>query len=97
MDVLNEAQLRKEVVDPAISRLNGETIPAVQAALHAELQFATSQLDSLGQSMLQGLRSSVTAALAEVSSVVAQQDGWTLEIGPITIPAISIRLTKPKS
>ena len=44
------------------------------------------------------LQAVVDKAAADLANLVAQQDGWTLTINvpPIQIPPITVRLTKPK-
>lgn len=98
MDVLNEQALHDKVTDPAITRLNTETIPALQKALNDVLQPAltavSTDLSNLGAS----LNADLQARFRDVESLVNSLDGWSLDISipPITIPPITIRLSKPK-
>lgn len=65
---------------------------AIDRAKAAGSQLTSDAAAQIKQSLLASIDGAYTAA----TRLLAAQDGWTLEIGPITIPAITIRLTKPK-
>lgn len=96
MDVLNEQQIREQIIDPALTRLNNETLPATGAALSAVLTPAIAEISNVLNGVLQGLQATADKAVADLHTEIAALDGWTVEIGPISIPPITIRLSAPK-
>lgn len=96
MDVINEKDVSEKIVTPALDKIANEIVPAIERALQRQVEAAMSRVavvlaDGLGalQSTADRLRDGVRADLDAL-------DGWTVEIGEIRIPPISIRLTKPK-
>jgi|SRR5215471_327729 len=97
MDVIDEGKLRDQLVKPTLDRLESQTIPALQQALDHELLTAGTIVRGLVDEAVQKITTAGESLLAEARELLKEQDGWTLEIGPITIPAITIRLTKPST
>jgi len=82
MDVINETKLRAaedEVVQRAIDCVLEKVIPTLKAALASQVSEALTQAGDL-----------LTGAAATLAALLAEQDGWTLTVGPTTI-----RLNKP--
>jgi hypothetical protein len=82
MDVINETKLRAaedEVVQHAIDAVLEKVIPTLKAGLASLISDALTQASDL-----------LTDAAATLAALLAEQDGWTVTIGPTTI-----RLNKP--
>ena len=93
MDVLNEAEIARLIVAPALDKIRTETIPALQAAVREELNNAVVQLSNVLNGALLAVQGTEDKAAHDVAALVAGLAGWTLDI---SIPPIMIRLSAPK-
>ncbi len=92
-DVVNEQKLKDVVIDPALTRIETVTVPAIEAAGHrlvAQIEEALSRQVAglIGGLVTAGARLLETAD-GDISKLLAGLDGWNLQI--------SVRLTAPKS
>jgi hypothetical protein len=88
------------VISDAIAQLKSsgdEIVDRLNASLGAALSQAQAALSKTMADALQGANGAataqVTAVFAQADALVGSFDGWTLDI---TIPPISIRLSRPK-
>lgn len=95
MDVLDEAKLQiagKALIDHAQQALDAELAKA-QSAIASERNSAATVLSNLISAILLGTQAIEGRAAANLKELRDSCDGWT---ATITIPPITIRLTKPK-
>lgn len=93
MDFLNEQDIYVKIVDPAITRLNAETIPALKVAFSEVLADAIPQLklatgEVLGEALsmvhvevakaLESVQTTIAQALLDVQASVRSLNGATL-------------------
>jgi hypothetical protein len=95
MDILNEQKLKDSLVDPALDRIEKEVIPELKAQADAILAEASNVLHGT----LVGLQAMADAIWVNLAKSIAGLDGWTLtvEMPPIVIPPVTIRLRGPKT
>lgn len=94
MDVIDEKKLTELVVNPMLDRIEKEVIPQVKAQADAILASASNVINGT----LVGLQAITDKAGADLAGIIAGLDGWTLtvEMPPIAIPPVTIRLNGPK-
>ena len=92
IDLLNTPAIDANIVDPFLDRLRNEVIPQIQAAVRAELNNAIAQGSNVVQGTLLGVQGVEDKAAADVQKIINGLDGWSVTIGPFTIPEIPIRL-----
>lgn len=92
MNVIDGEKLTKEVVDPALNRLEGEIIPALDEVLQRNIATLTGSVHGAIDSALAGLGTLLFQADGDVAKLLAGLDGWTLEV---EVPKIKITLTGP--
>ena len=86
--------------DPAVIKAS---IEQAQSAIDASITKAVADFSTAASDLIiegtkhfsETLIECFQQALADAEKLLAEQDGWTLEIAPIEIPKIVIRLTKP--
>lgn len=94
MDVESKETISAEIAEAKAA--GQDLLQSVNQIVAAQLGAAATQLSSIVKGAILGAQAIEDKAQADLSSLVLSLDGWTVEIGPITVPAISIRLTKPK-
>lgn len=84
MDVESQQTLN-EAVDRA-HQAGDEVVDRADSEISAAIASAL-------KTLLDGVQSALSAATADVAKTIASLDGWTLQI---TVPPVTIRLTKPQ-
>jgi hypothetical protein len=94
MDVIDERKLSDVVVNPALDRIEKEVIPQMKQQADAIL----AEVSNIINGTLAGLQSMTDAIWVNLAKSIAGLDGWTLtvEMPPIAIPPVTIRLNGPK-
>lgn len=91
-------------IEHVIDEVNARTIPLINSALadaidrlnkelSANIDRAAVEFSNVINGTLLGVQGIVNSVPPKVAELLAAQDGWT---ATITIPPITIRLTKPK-
>jgi hypothetical protein len=96
MDILNTQAIDANVVDPLLDRLKKEIIPQLQTVVREEVNNAIAQASNVINGTLLGIQGTEDKAASDVAKIVKSLDGWTVTVGPFTIPAIPIQLSAPK-
>ncbi len=94
MDVIDEGKLRDVLVNPMLDRIEKEVIPSLKAQADAIVAEASTIINAT----LGVLQAIADKAGADLAGIIAGLDGWTLtvEMPPIEIPPVTIRLNEPK-
>ncbi len=74
-----------------------EFVDRLSAALQSNLSTGASDLTAIADQLAVSAQALETKTVNDLDQTISELDGWTLDIGPITIPAFSIRLNKPAS
>jgi hypothetical protein len=97
MDFLNEKQIHDEIITPTLDRLQREILPALETMLADRVKAATDQLSNIVSGAVLGAQGVEDKTASDLRAIMASLDGWTLTVSmpPISIPAITLRLTAP--
>jgi len=71
-----------------------ELVDRLGAVMQSALSTAASDLTAISDRLGERLEDTETKTMADVGATITGLDGWRLDIGPITIPAFPIRLSK---
>lgn len=97
---IDEKKLKDVDIDPLVDRVENEIIPGLQSAAEAIIKAALTQLRPEIQAALDEATTDanaiLTGALNDARAIIESLDGWTLTVDPILIPAITLRLSKPR-
>ena len=86
-------ELSVDLINPALDKIRAETVPAIQAAVRAELNNAIGQVSNVLAGVILGIQGTEDKAAADVRTIITGLDGWKLQID---IPPITLRLSGPK-
>lgn len=96
---LDEQKVHSVIVDPALNRIQNDVVPAIGAMISKALGDGISQAGAIVHGAMGDVATdigTIATAIAGVEATVKGLDGWTLTVDPILIPAITLRLSKPK-
>jgi hypothetical protein len=85
LDFINEQDIRDKIVDPAITRLNIETIPALQSATIAALNLAFERVRSEVMAATDQLAGLMGHTINDVQLTLRMINGASLTIKPVTL------------
>jgi len=99
MDLFNEKAFYADVVSPAISRLNQETVPALRNGVEGIVQQLFDRLKLELARSLQQIESTCKSTVDNVQTSIRSLDGANLSMESfsiqITVPALTIKLQVP--
>ena len=97
IDALDEDRIRTQIVEPALNQaatlLQSNIVPAVEAAASELGDRLIKEISGVLNGVLNGLQGITEKLVVDAGQLLAKQDGWELSI---TIPPITLHLSKPK-
>lgn len=87
------------VIKAAVDQLHAaadEVVDRLNAALTVNLNSALLRSDIMLGRGADVIRAILAGTVVDLQTTIKSLDGWTMDIGPITIPPFTIRLSKPK-
>jgi len=96
LDVINEEKLASVVINPALDRVQHDVIPELFKGVGAAIDGLRDNIANTIKNALSGAEFLLKTANNDLNAAIDRLDGAEIEIGPIEVPAFTVKLVLPK-